>query len=113
MEVKIRQSTVFDIETEDGLLISSCLVCGYRDGVQLARVYTSTEYRCQGYATTLIHAVLRYYSKSPVYLVPESCFDAPMTNTELRSWYKRLGFIPTQQTEKIMIKIPQDWDELE
>lgn len=91
-KVDIRPGMIFTIQDE-GRTVCSAITATYNDGVQLIRLQTNQGERRLGHATEIVLTVIEHHSDVPIYLVPASFGDKPMSDTQLFDWYLSFGFV--------------------
>lgn len=64
--------------------VSMALAEKYKGAVYISNVYTTPSKRCKGYGTTVVNAVISYYTNSFIYL--------HTNNSDAASVYRKLGF---------------------
>lgn len=92
-----------DQETVGALLLADAP--GYR---LLYRLYVPPENRRKGVATHLVMSVIRKYAEKPIILEPTPFMDGEVPESELRNFYRRLGFVDDITGSRIMIYFPPD-----
>ena len=74
---------------------------------EVVSVWTSPDHRMQGYATELMKAVCdEADSAGMVLILQPKPFDANIAKVRLMAFYRRFGFIKTQDTPPLMARAP-------
>lgn len=75
--------------------------------LEVCRVWTDPEHRKQGYATELMKSVCdEADSESVVLILQPKQFGKSGGLKELERWYKRFGFVRTQDNPVLMARAP-------
>ena len=61
----------------------------------LSNIWTHHDYRRQGYATQIIHAVLAQFGDVPLWIHVYPYANRPMSDEALVAWYGTFGFCST------------------
>lgn len=74
---------------------------------EVVSVWTSADHRMQGYATELMKAVCDDADSEGVVLILQpKPFDANIAKVRLLAFYRRFGFIKTQDSPPLMARAP-------